>query len=188
MLWLGLLGSGIFFMFVLLVFVQKEWASIDVPIAIPKAFWVSSFVILASSFTLRASSTFLSAQSFTRFRIFIALTYFLGLGFLVLQIAGWTSLVHGGIKLNNSTGGAFTFILSGLHLFHVLGGLVALSFLIHEAFSKTTLAESFVFSVNPPKLLKIRLISIYWHFLDVLWWLIFLFLLYHASQNQSLGT
>jgi cytochrome c oxidase subunit III len=54
-----------------------------------------------------------------------------------------------------------------------------------DAFQRMEYVDSFVYSVNPPNQLKVKLISIYWHFIDILWVAIFLFLLYHASQNSG---
>ncbi|SOE22604.1 cytochrome c oxidase subunit 3 [Spirosomataceae bacterium TFI 002] len=183
MLYLGILGSVILFAFIIFVFVRKELGQNEIPIKIPLSFWFSSIAILLSSFTLMKAKEYLSIEKFPEFRWMIAASYFLGLLFLLLQLLGWSTLLASGITLANSTGGSFTYILSGLHIFHTLGGVIALTFLVHEALRKTSYVDSYVFSVNPPNQLKIKLISIYWHFLDILWLLIFLFLLYHATQN-----
>lgn len=183
MLHLGIFGSVLLFAFIILVFVQKELGENEIPIKIPLSFWISSIAILASSVTLVKAKAYLETEKFQEFRWMIGASYFLGLLFLTLQLMGWTQLLSSGITMANSTGGAFTYVLSGLHIFHTLGGVIALTFLVREAFRKTSYIDSYVFSVNPPNQLRIRLISIYWHFLDILWILIFLFLLYHASQN-----
>jgi cytochrome c oxidase subunit 3 len=183
MLYLGIFGSVTLFTFIIFVFVRKELGENEIPIKIPPSFWFSTLAILASSVTLIKAKEYLKTEKFQEFRWMIGSSYFLGLLFLTFQLMGWTNLLSSGITLANSTGGSFTYILSGLHIVHTLGGILALSFLVREAFRKTSYVDSFVFSVNPPNQLKIKLISIYWHFLDVLWILIFLFLLYHATQN-----
>lgn len=188
MLWLGIFGSVIFFAFILFVFVQKEWNAVEIPIRVPVEFWLSSGVILVSSFCLFRAKQLLQQQEFANFRWYIAVSYLLGLAFMTFQLMGWTRLFAGGITLSNSTGGAFTYILSGLHILHTLGGVIALTFLLRDAFRRTSYIDSFVFSVNPPNILRLRLVSIYWHFLDVLWLVIFLFLLYHAAQNAGTGS
>jgi cytochrome c oxidase subunit 3 len=86
-----------------------------------------------------------------------------------------------GITMSNNTGGMFIYVLSGLHILHTLGGLIALASANKDAFQRMEYVDSYVYSVNPPNQLKIKLISIYWHFLDILWIVLFLFLLYHAS-------
>jgi cytochrome c oxidase subunit III len=181
MLYLGIFGSVLLFAFIIFVFVQKELGMNDIPIKIPFTFWASTIVILISSITLFKAKEYLNSEHFPEFRWMTGASYFLGLLFLLLQLMGWTELLNSGITMSNSTGGSFTYILSGLHIFHTLGGVIALTFLVREAFRKTSYVDSYVFSVNPPNQLKIKLISIYWHFLDILWLLIFLFLLYHSE-------
>lgn len=183
MLWLSILGSAILFSFILFVFVRKEFSNTDIPVKIPLSFWFSTFAILGSSATLFRAKQNLLTDKFEEFRWMIAISYFLGLLFLMLQLMGWTQLLQRGITMANSTGGSFTYILSGLHIFHTLGGVVALTFVIRDAFRKTSYVDSFVYSVNPPNQLRLKLVSLYWHFLDVVWLAIFFFLLYHALQN-----
>ena len=181
MLYLGLAGSGILFLSVLAIFLKKEVINQDIPLFIPKVFWLSTLVIILSSFFLYISKRDLESQSFEKFKRHLATTFFLGLAFLVLQIIGWLELANQGYTMAKHTGASFIYILSGLHILHTFGGIVALSLTIAKAFRNRSYVDSFVFSVNPPNQLNMKLVSIYWHFLGVLWVLIFLFLLYHAS-------
>ena len=64
--------------------------------------------------------------------------------------------------------GSFLYLFSGLHMIHLLGGLVWLIALLARAFSGR---------ISEQKLLGLELGSIYWHFLDILWVYLFLFLL-----------
>jgi cytochrome c oxidase subunit 3 len=98
-----------------------------------------------------------------------------------LQITGWMELTNSGFTMANHTGVSFLFILSGLHILHTFGGIVGLSLTVAKVFRNKSYVDSFVYSVNPPNQLNFKLIYIYWHFLDILWLLIFLFLLYHAT-------
>ncbi len=68
-------------------------------------------------------------------------------------------------SFNMSSG--FKYVLSGLHLIHLLGGLIYLILLIFRAFAGR---------YSPESLLDLELCSIYWHFLDVLWIYLFGFL------------
>jgi cytochrome c oxidase subunit 3 len=138
-------------------------------------------VILLSSFIIHLASEHLSNQKFDGFKFYLAFTYLLGLVFLVLQISGWMELANRGFTMANHTGVSFLYILSGLHILHTFGGIVALSITVAKVFRNKSYVDSFVYSVNPPNQLNFKLIYIYWHFLDVLWLLIFLFLLYHAT-------
>lgn len=185
MLYLAMIGSGLLFFFLILVFITKENQNQDIPLAIPRVFWASTWVILTSSATLHWANKAFKEERFRSYRLNISLTLLAGIIFIILQGFGWEKLFSLGITMRNNTGGMFIYILSGLHILHTLGGLIALASANKDAFQRMEYVDSFVYSVNPPNQLKIKLISIYWHFIDILWVAIFLFLLYHASQNSG---
>jgi cytochrome c oxidase subunit 3 len=64
--------------------------------------------------------------------------------------------------------GSFLYLLSGLHIIHLLGGIIWLLVLLVKAFFGKISAQN---------ALSLELGSIYWHFLDILWIYLFLFLL-----------
>lgn len=181
MLYLAIVGSGLLFLFLMLVFIAKEVRNQDIPVKIPREFWVSTFIILASSFTLQGASKAFKEERFRSYRLNISITLLAGILFIVLQGLGWRKMLLAGITMSNNTGGMFIYVLSGLHILHTLGGLIALASANRDAFQRMEYVDSYVYSVNPPNQLKIKLISIYWHFIDILWIILFLFLLYHAS-------
>ncbi|MCP9755746.1 heme-copper oxidase subunit III [Lacihabitans sp. CCS-44] len=181
MLYLAMFGSSILFLAVFLVFLKKEFVNQNIPLIIPKTFWVSSLVIILSSITIYLAKKQLFSQKFVSYKSYLGITYLLGLLFLVLQISGWMELANRGFTMANHTGVSFLYILSGLHILHTFGGIVALSLTVAKVFRNKSYVDSFVYSVNPPNQLNFKLIYIYWHFLDLLWLLIFLFLLYHAT-------
>jgi cytochrome c oxidase subunit III len=181
MLYLGIFGSALLFFFIFLIFLKKETVNQEIPLFIPKVFWISTFAILVSSVILYYAKVFLENQNFVMYRILLSTCFCLGLGFLALQFLGWKSLFDRGMSIDKHTGASFLYILSALHIVHTLGGLVALGLTLSKAFRSTSYVDSFVYSVNPPNLLNLKLVSMYWHFLDVLWVIIFIFLLYHAT-------
>lgn len=181
MLYLAIVGSGLLFFFLLLVFITKEARNQDIPLKTPGVFWVSTFVIIASSLTLQGANKAFKEERFRSYRLNISITLLAGIMFIILQGLGWQKMLSAGITMANNTGGMFIYVLSGLHILHTLGGLIALASANKDAFQRMQYVDSFVYSVNPPNQLKIKLISIYWHFIDILWIILFLFLVYHAS-------
>jgi cytochrome c oxidase subunit 3 len=182
MLLLGIFGSCLFFLSIFLLFIKKEFQNTDIVLTIPKILWLSSLSIILSSIALFLARKTQENQNFKFFRIWLGSTFFLGILFLAFQMQGWKTLyLENNQNLSKHTGSAYLLLLSVMHLLHTLGGLVGLSITIYKVFRNTSFADSFVYSVNPPNQLNLRLVSIYWHFLAVLWIIIFLFLLYHAS-------
>lgn len=186
MLYLAMAGSIILFLLVMFVFIYKEsFNQVNIQVPMQRIFWASSWVILFSSATLHWANKAFIEERFRSYRLNISLTLISGILFIILQFLGWKSLYSNNFSVQNNTGSMFIIILSGLHIVHTIGGIVALVFANRDAFRNLEYVDSFVYSVNPPNQLKIRLISIYWHFVDILWIALFLFLLYHASQNTG---
>lgn len=182
MLTLGIIGSALLFFFILIVFLAKEAGHRHaIPVPLPAAFALSTVLILGSSLTLFSSKKAFYNEKFEAYRRFILATFVLGTGFLGLQLWGWQVLFSTGITMANDTGGSFVYILSGLHLLHTLGGVVALTFAVKDAFANSNYIDSYIYSVNPPNQLRLKLISMYWHFVDVLWVILFVFLRLHAA-------
>ncbi len=181
MLYLGLLGSALIFSAIFFIFLKKELANQDIPIRLPWTIWLSTGFIIISSFTLWAASSLFKTQVYAYLRMFLVLTLVCGLAFLLTQFTVWKSLLNTNQLLNNNTSASFIYILTGLHLAHILGGIIALSITIYRIFKKGNYVDTFIYTVNPPNQLNIKLLSIYWHFLTLLWLIIVLFLQYHAA-------
>jgi cytochrome c oxidase subunit 3 len=90
MLYLAIFGSTLLFFAIFVIFLKKELVNQNIPLVLPKVFWVSSLVILGSSLSIFFAKKNLENQKFTGFKTNLAITYLLGLAFLVLQITGWT--------------------------------------------------------------------------------------------------
>ena len=127
------------------------------------------------------SKSYVKSEKFSLYRLALVISFVLGILFITFQIIGWQQLYQKNITIQNHTGASFLFILSALHIVHTLGGLIALAMTVFKAFKHASYVDSFVYNVNPPNQLRLKLVSIYWHFLDIMWLIIFLFMLYHAS-------
>ncbi|MFN3784120.1 MAG: heme-copper oxidase subunit III [Spirosomataceae bacterium] len=180
MMYLAIFGSSLLFLFILFVFLKKEFDNQNIRVPLLPIFWISTLFILASSASISWANRVFKNQKFSLYRISISLTLLLGFLFLAAQLLGWQQLFDANITMANDTGGSFIYILSGLHIIHTAGGVIALIVAVVDAWRNRKYVDSFVYSVNPPNQLRLKLISIYWHFVDVLWLILFLFLAYHA--------
>jgi cytochrome c oxidase subunit 3 len=141
---------------------QPGWTTF----AIPRAFWYSTAVILASSLTVQLSLKAFKDREMLRYRNMLTLTAVLGILFILLQWVGFRQIWETGITLHGSGGGQFLYIIAGLHAAHVLGGIVALVIIVGKAFAARTRTYNSV---------PVELISTYWHFVDLLWIYLFIF-------------
>jgi cytochrome c oxidase subunit 3 len=101
----------------------------------------------------------------------ITVTAILGVLFMVMQLLGFLDLENSNIALNRAKeqfGGSFLLVITGLHMVHVLGGVIALLVIFIRAYAV---------KIKNYSSLPIDLVSNYWHFVGVLW--IYLFIFYN---------
>ena len=145
---------------------QANWLDFD----LPNIFLVSTGVILLSSFTIQMAVKKFKEQNENQYRGFLAITAIFGILFIVLQIQGFMQLEANSIALTgarSNSAASFLFVITGLHLLHVIGGVIALIVVNLKAFSAKT---------DKNNDLPVKLISSYWHFVDILWVYLFVFL------------
>ncbi|QRR02552.1 cytochrome c oxidase subunit 3 [Dyadobacter sandarakinus] len=176
MLWLGVVGSSLVFTTIFIIFLLHARKESSHLIALPDMFWLSTLVIMFSSITLHEANLAFTSERFLHYRVFLGSTLILGLSFMLLQITGWTEMMNAGVFKTVNTAAGFVYLLTGLHLLHILAGVFYLINLFRKAVKNRTYVDSFVYSVNPPNRLRIRLFTTYWHFTGALWLVVFLFL------------
>ncbi|MEN9701101.1 MAG: hypothetical protein RIR55_416 [Bacteroidota bacterium] len=145
---------------------QANWLEFE----LPNVFMISTVVILISSFTIQMAVKKQKELNENQYRGFLAVTAILGLVFIFLQIQGFRTLEGNSIALigaRSNSAASFLFVITGLHLLHVLGGVIALVWISFKAFSLKN-------DINND--LPVKLISNYWHFVDILWVYLFVFL------------
>lgn len=140
-----------------------------VEFALPSVFYWSTGVLLLSSVFMHLALKAAKKDEFPKLRVFITGTFIFGMIFLVMQFIGWQDLQAAGVYLKGNPSGSFMYVLTGLHAFHLISGLIVLVFALMAAFKLHIHAKSLV---------QIEVCATYWHFLDILWIYLFVFLLY----------
>ncbi len=129
---------------------------------LPSLFFVSTGIILLSSFTLHFSyRSFLKGKE-QLYKGLLLTSFGLGLLFIAMQYQGWLSMMEMGVPLKTNPSGDFIYVISGVHAAHVIGGITALVIALLHAFSLK-------FKVTPARKLRFELTFIYWHFVGFLW-------------------
>lgn len=143
---------------------QANWISFELPVA----FWYSTAAIIASSIVLYMAGKAFNERAMGRYRVLIAGTLALGVLFIGLQFIGFSQLWKTGTTLTASVSFSFLYVIVGLHAAHVIGGIIALLVMSLRSFSTKTRSYS---------QLPVDLVSTYWHFVDILWIYLLIFLL-----------
>ncbi len=128
----------------------------------------NTIVLLSSSFTVHIAHTALLAGNLKKFNVWLGVTVALGVLFLFLQAAEYyEAYAQFGLTLNSGIYGSTFFMLTGFHGFHVAMGMTMLAIqLIRSVKNKHfTASDHFGFEAS----------SWYWHFVDVVWVFLFLF-------------
>lgn len=179
-LFFAITGSSILFLALSCVYII--WLTHNPPeasITIPKPFIVSTILLLISSYSVSQTHKAFLEDNNQRLLIQLALTLLLGISFVVFQIWGWIDLVDAGFFLDGEAAVSFVYILSGIHLLHVAGGLLYLLFLNLKVFDNwNDPVKRLLYFTNRFELIRLDLIAAYWHFVDVLWLVLFLTFLF----------
>jgi cytochrome c oxidase subunit 3/cytochrome o ubiquinol oxidase subunit 3 len=121
--------------------------------------------LLSSSLTIHLAARFLRQGNVLRFGILWLATIALGAAFLFGTATEWHRLIyHEGLTISTNLFGTTYYSLVGLHGFHVVVGLVSLSIVM---------AFTFLGHVSSEHAGRIDVLSLYWHFVDAVWIVVF---------------
>jgi len=133
---------------------------------LPLGLWISTAIILASSVTIHHALRNVRLDRQRAFRLAMLVTVLLGFAFLFVQGPNLYRLlqVHVSVRLQNIHLYGLVLLLIALHAAHVIGGLIALTLATGKAFKGRYDAASYE---------GVKYCVMYWHFLDVVWVVMF---------------
>lgn len=142
------------------------------PLQIPAILWITTGLLIASSFTFEAArrklvldDDQLGFHSLMRWTVGLAVAFLLG------QVLGGFQLLHSGLVLARNPHSWFIFLFSGLHGLHIIAGLAGLGYLLLRTRERAT---------GPKYTMRTRVVAkgvgICWHYLDFLWVVLFVLL------------
>jgi cytochrome c oxidase subunit 3 len=192
LLWLGIVSIVMLFAGLTSAYIVRQGEGKWVNFNLPNLFIVSTVMIVLSSVTLQFSISSVKKNNLQRMNMMLVLTAAFGFGFVLFQYLSWKQLVDSGIyfvgtvkDINmpyqyikagtenpaevQNVAGSFLYALTGLHVAHLLGGLIALCVVLWRAFAKKYSADNYE---------GISVCATYWHFLDGLWIYLYLFLIF----------
>ncbi len=179
-LFFALTGSTILFLSLTLMFVI--WLTHNPRVGhfnMPKPFILSTIVLLISSYIVtlaqRAFKTDDSKLLILSFTASLGLTML----FTCLQFLGWRDLYDQGFFINGEIGISLVYIITGLHFFHVMCGLLWQFYLSLRAYDVwNDPVKSLLYFSNRFEGARIDLFTAFWHFVDGLWLCLFITFLF----------
>jgi len=141
-----------------------DWLIYD----IPQMLWVTSGIILLSSVTMQWAYMAAKKDKLEQVKLALSLTMILGIAFIYGQFQAWGQLVDAGVFFVGNPGGSFMYVFTGLHVLHLVSGLLYLLYMLIVAFKN---------KVHSKNMLNMDMSTTFWHFLGGLWIYLFIFLL-----------
>ncbi len=151
------------------------------PIKLPNIFFFNTLILLASSGTMLWAQKAYKEDQTNAYKTALGITILLSIIFMALQVVGWRELMGQQIFLSTDNSASYLYVISGLHFAHVIGGIPFLGYHLWQA--QVNMKEPvsvLVYFSDPEKRLKLRLLTIYWHFLDGMWIYLVLFFLVNS--------
>jgi cytochrome c oxidase subunit III len=167
-LWVAIASISMMFAGLTSAYIVKESQANFLQFGLPLAFWYSTAVMLASSGTIWLAQKKFRNREMASYRKLVTVTFILGLLFVGLQVLGFWELYKKGLTLTSNVSVSFLYVIVFLHAAHVLGGVIALMVMFIKAFRTKTK----IYNAVP-----IEVMGTYWHFVDILWIYLLVFLL-----------
>ena len=174
-MWLFLVGDAMSFGGLLAAYGAARLGSVDWPNP-PEVLGINltafmTFLLICSSVTMVKALAAVKQGDGKGFQKFMLMTISGGIIFLALQAYEWTHLIHKGLHLNSnpwgaSLFGATFFAITGFHGMHVTGGVIYLICVLIEGKRGRHAGGKFQ---------RVEVVGLYWHFVDLVWILVFTF-------------
>lgn len=163
----ALAGIVLYFMALVSAFIVRRNIAGDewLPLQIPVILWVTTPILILSSFTIVRAGKRLKAGDEDGFRLWWNFTAALGIFFFLGQVSSWVQLSQAGLDLASNPSSGFFYVFTASQAIFLLGGFLAIT------------SVAFWLPRHLTRATAIEVLSMYWHFLDGLWVFLFLLLL-----------
>ncbi len=168
-LWVGCTSLTMMFVALTSAYIVRQAAGNWLEFTLPSVFAYSTVIILLSSLTLHGSFLSFKKGNELMYKGLLIATFILGVLFIIFQFNGWQALTEAGVPFTLHPAGDFVYVISWIHAAHLIGGIAILAVAMIHAFSLKYMATE-------QRKLRFQLSLTYWHFVDLLWVYLFVFL------------
>ena len=168
-LWAGCASILMMFASLTSAYIVRQAAGNWLEFSLPEVFKISTAVILLSSVALHGAYIAFKRENETMYKALLVIAFILGMLFFVFQYQGWLALSENGVPFTLNPSGDFVYVISWFHAAHVIGGIAVLAVALIHAFGLQ-------FRKTKKRIIRFELTLTYWHFVDLLWVYLFMFL------------
>ena len=178
MLWFGIVSLIMSFGGITSAFIvsssREDWLN---DFELPNSFFISTIIITFSSVVFIVAKKALLKQKYLLSQSLVLGVFVLGLAFIYNQFLGFNELIISGYNFTGPTSNitmSYIYIIAVAHILHVIAGLISLAVVIVNHLKK---------QYTPASKLGFDIASTFWHFIDLLWVYLFLFLYFFNKIN-----
>ncbi|MEM6723813.1 MAG: cytochrome c oxidase subunit 3 [Bacteroidota bacterium] len=178
LLFLLLAGLSAIFVAMTMSYLYQKIVNDLTPVRPPLLFLFNTIILLGTSYFMNRAKRYYREDNTDKYTQSLILTFFMSFLFMGAQLVAWQLMVNNGQLINSDPATSYLYVISGLHIAHVVGGLPFLAYFIWVA--KKRMKEPIsvlIYFSDPAKLMNLKLLTLYWHFLDGLWIYLVLFFL-----------
>ncbi len=146
---------------------REDWIS---ELQLPQSFYISTLIILVSSITYILAKKAIQQGKLSLCTRMLWTTFGLGMVFIVMQFRGFQEMLGNGYYFTGPTSSikmSYVFLIAAVHIVHVVAGLLSVSVVLYNQIKGR---------YSPQEHLGISLGATFWHFLDLLWVYLILFM------------
>lgn len=140
---------------------------------LPSAFTISLVLIIISSVTFIMAKRSMKSDNRSMTTMYLCVTLVLGIAFIVSQVYGFGQIIESGYNVTGPTSNvtmSYVYVIAFAHIMHVVAGVICLLVVIYNHFKQR---------YNSQNMLGLELAATFWHFIDILWIYLFLFLYFY---------
>ena len=175
MLWFGMISMSMTFAGLTSAYVvsssRSDWIE---QIDLPFAFTISTFLLLLSSGTFYLALKSIKETLLKRAQSLLLITLVLALVFIYFQFQGFREIIEQGYYFTGAESSittSYLYVLVLLHLAHLIAGVVIVLIVFYNSFRE---------KYSKANTLGFELAVTFWHFLDILWLYLFLFVSFYG--------
>ncbi|WP_339712491.1 cytochrome c oxidase subunit 3 [uncultured Kriegella sp.] len=148
---------------------REDWIS---DLQMPSSFYISTGILILSSITYILAKKAMRSGVLKQCTTWLVVTLGLGVAFIVFQFNGFSQMVAQGYYFTGPTSNiklSYVFLIATVHIVHVLAGIISLTVVLYNQMKG---------KYSPQEMLGLSLGATFWHFLDLLWIYLLLFMIF----------